>query len=189
MTYEELGIINDMPRGWINEEKWHRVVYNMWRGMHNRVKNPDSQRYQYYKDSKIHSDYDYLSKYVDFIESEPRFEEFKTTCHKVRWNVDKDMKCKDNKNYYPEFMTLCIDSENTRARVQDKGNSFKKEVKSAIGFSSDKIFLFYPLSRVVNVGLSRQYITTCCKYNKIYKGYKWKFVNYKHNKRYRKVVK
>lgn len=44
MTLEELGIENDMPKGWVrgkNQPKWHRSLYDRWKHMWERCCNPN----------------------------------------------------------------------------------------------------------------------------------------------------
>ena len=88
MNMEELGIINDMPNGWvygINQPLWHKKVYQMWFGMWRRVKDENYIKRDCYKNCNIYEDFKYLSKYVEWIMQEPRFEEFTQTCNEVRW--------------------------------------------------------------------------------------------------------
>ena len=133
MTLDDLGIKNDMPKGWIKgkgQPKWHEVVYNMWRDMHRRCKDSTRNDFIHYKDSKICESLDYLSNYVKFIESQPTFDEFCSTCDSISWNVDKDIKVKDNKDYYPEFMSLVTRSENSKDRNNRYDYSvFNKAIK------------------------------------------------------------
>lgn len=100
---KELKIVNDMERGWLgkNQPLWHHKIYYIWRDEWNRCRNPKHPAYENYKDCKIYDDFKYLSKFVEWIISEPRFEEFCNTCDKVTWSVDKDMKNPNNRNYYP----------------------------------------------------------------------------------------
>lgn len=202
MTLEELGIINDMPRGWIKHCKWHEVVYYMWRDMHRRCKDSTSSKYQYYSQSKIEAKFDFLSNYVAFIEAQPLFESFKETCHEIKWCVDKDIKKKGNKHYYSEYMFLTLDSINLDDRNMRKGlpwhteESKKKSAQSrkkpiiAIPLKIGSIILLKSVNDANEKGFSAKHIPSVLKGKKnSLNGYKWKYVNYKHNKRYRKVVK
>ena len=189
MTYEELGIENDMPYGWISEELWHEKVWSLWHNMHDRCKNPNNPSYSYYKDSKILDAYSKLSNYKDFIMNEPRFEEFKATCHEITWSVDKDIKKKGNKNYYPEFMTLCTKSENSQDCCSRNGSPNKGNFKSVIALSKDNLILIKSINEAKNFGFKHQGIYRSMRNKRPYNGYRWYYINYKHNKRYRKVVK
>ena len=130
MTDKELGIENDMPYGWTSKDSplWHFKVKKMWRNMHDRCKNPNNPSYSYYKDSKILDDFNKLSEFVSFIESQSNFEEFCSTCHEVSWAIDKDIKVDGNKNYYPEFMSLVTKSENSKERNIRKGHPSPKKI-------------------------------------------------------------
>ena len=123
MVLDDLGMINDMPKGWVrgkNQPLWHHKVYSMWRQMWSRVTSVDSKDYKYYKDCKIYDNFSYLSNYVKWIESQPRFEEFTQTCYKVSWCIDKDSKNSNNRNYFPECMTLTTQSENTKEITEEE---------------------------------------------------------------------
>lgn len=197
MSMEELGIVNDMPKGWFRGEGqplWHQRAYRMWKHLWNRCRNPKSKYYEYYKDCDIYEDFRYLSKFVAWLISELRFEEFCNTCDKVTWNVDKDMKCLGNRNYYPEFMTLTTQSENTKEMLNRKGNTFvlnnpnPKIPVIAIDTKNNKVLLFESTLDAQNKGFNRSCISECInKKQKTHKGCKWYKLNYKHNLILRRV--
>lgn len=190
MNMQELGIINDMEKGWYRGEGqplWHNKVYKMWKHMWDRCKNSDGKHYEYYKDCKIYEGFKYLSNYVDWIMKEPRFEDFCKTCDKISWSIDKDSKCLGNKNYYPEYMTLMTRSENCKERINRVGSPTLKPKQPVIGIKHDSIVL---LKSTID-GKARRFdsanIRRCInKKQKTHKGYKWYKVNYKHNIRLRK---
>ena len=203
MSMEELGIVNDMPKGWKRgkfQPSWHLKVYNMWFGMHYRVKDPSSVSHKYYKGSKILDDFNHLSKYVEWIISEPMFKEFTLTCDKVRWSVDKDMKCPGNKNYYPEYMTLCTSSDNSIDACSRKPNWHNEEVRKraiqsqkkpviGISTSNNSILLFKCINDTKDRGFTQSNVSNALKgRQKSHRGYRWYYVNYKHNKTLRKVI-
>lgn len=175
-------IYNDMPRGWIAgkyQPSWHLKVYMMWKEMWRRVYSDI-----HYFGSLIYPKYDTLSDYIKFIESQPSFEEFCNTCDKVKWCIDKDMKCPENRNYYPEYMILTTGSENSKERFDRRGNPNPKT--SVIAISDNKILLFKSTRNAQDNGFDRRNLTKCInKKLKSYKGYKWFRVNYKHNKAFR----
>ena len=189
MNMEELGIINDMPRGCAkgkDQPLWHKKVYNMWKGMWDRCRNPNFHAYENYKDCKIYDDFRYLSKYVEWIISEPNFKEFCETCDKVMWCIDKDSKESNNRNYYPECMNLTTGSENSKERNNRRGNPTPKASVIAID-KKDKVLLFKSTHDAQNKEFDRSAIAKCTnKKWKTHKGYKWYKVNYKHNLRLRK---
>ena len=174
---EELGIKNDMPRGWIKGEgqpKWHQVVYSLWKGMHERVKDPKHPSYEWYKDCKIFSDYDFLSNYVNFILGEPTFNEFIQTCDEVIWSVDKA-----DRDYYPEYMSLVTQSENSKRRIEDKGSPNKGNFKPIIGIALDNsLIIFNSVNEAKEKGFKGVYYSLNNK-GKLYKGYEWYYLDLK----------
>lgn len=189
MDMKELGIINDMPKGWKggkNQPLWHKKVYTMWKGMWVRVKDTDNKDYKNYKDCEIYEDFKYLSKYVEWITQEPKFEEFCETCDKVQWSIDKDMKKPNNRNYYPQYMTLTTQNENLKERNNRRGNPNPKT--PIIAINNTKILLFKFTRDANNKGFDQRHISKCINklpHYKTHKGYKWYKVNYKHNLRLR----
>lgn len=179
---DEVTIYNDMPKGWKrgkDQPTWHKKVYDMWRHMWARVyTRPD------WFGCLIHPSFKYLSNYVGFIMSEPRFEEFTLTCDKVSWTIDKDAKDPNNRNYYPEYMTLCTKSENTQERNSRRGNPNPKV--PIIGIKGDSVILLKSMFDGDAKRFNNGNISLCLnKKRKTHKGYKWYKVNYKHNKTYR----
>ncbi len=180
-------IYNDMEKGWVRgkyQPFWHDKVYYMWRHMWKRVYGDI-----HYFGSLIHPSFKYLSNYVDWIKTQPNFDDFCKTCDRVRWGIDKDSKCLGNKNYYPEYMTLMTQSNNCRERNNRNGNPFLNRKKPILGVSLDnakKIILAMSTKDVWNYGFDPSSVGKCAKNKwKSYKGYKWFRVNYKHNKTYR----
>lgn len=191
MNMKVLGIVNDMPRGWYrgeNQPLWHYKVYYMWKDMWKRCRNPNDINYKDYKDCKIYEDFKYLSKYVEWIISEPRFEEFCETCDKISWSVDKDSKKHNNKNYYPQYMTLTTRSENSKERINRGGTPNPKA--PVIAIDSDKILLFKSMLDAQDKGFDQGAISKCINkshHYKTHKGYRWYKINYKYNLRLRKI--
>lgn len=190
---DKVVIYNDMPRGWIAgkyQPRWHEKVYDMWRDMWRRVYSN-----VYYFGSLIHPSFKYLSNYVDWIESQPRFEEFCKSCNITRWNIDKDLKCLGNRYYYPEYMTLMTQSDNSIEAINRNGaptlkkECARKRMKPVLGISLDatkKIVLTIARQDVSNYGFEPGHVSSCiAKKRKTHKGYKWHRVNYKHNKHLR----
>lgn len=186
--------INDMPKGWVrgkDQPKWHLKAYTMWRHMWRRVYS--NTRIDWFG-CLIHPDFKYFSNFITWLESQPNFDTFKNTCHKVGWSVDKDMKYLGNRNYYPEFMTLCTLSENSKESIKRKGNKHlhTSDIHAKVGKSCWKpviairhyeVLLYKSMSHTPYKGNN---ISRCCKGKlKTYMGYRWYFINYKHNRKYR----
>ena len=184
-------IYNDIP-GYLSKKypKWHYTVYRMWKGMWARV-----YTNIHYFGSLIHPSFKYLSNYTKWIEVQPRFEEFCSTYSRTRWDIDKDAKYPGNKNYYPEYMTLMLSSENSIEAINRNGNPMLKEeyalksrrkcMKPVLGIPLDdtkRIILTVARQDVSNYGFSPSGAHKCIiKKWKSYKGYKWYRINYKHN--------
>lgn len=176
----------DMPRGWRVKELWRDKVYRMWKAMRYRCYLPASD---YYKDSLIYNDFKIFSNYLKFIIEQPRFEEFCSTCHEVTWCIDKDIKHPGNRNYYPEYMSLITQSENSKARIKDKGKPISRRPIIGINKDTGKVLLFKSKSEAGGTFDSRtlhRCLTKKPKY-KSHRGYKWYYINYKHNKIYRRL--
>lgn len=190
MTLEELGIINDMPRGWVRgkfQPIWHKKAYYLWYSNWDRCKNSKHPSYEYYKDCKIYEDFKYLSKFVDWLISEPRFKEFCETCDNISWSIDKDKKDINNRNYYPEYMTLTTVSENSKEMIDRRGNPNPKVPVIAID-KNNKVLLFKSTLDAKKKGFDQGNISKCLKGKyKTHKGYKWYKVSYSHNLRLRKI--
>ena len=193
----DVVIYNDMERGWVRgkyQPKWHKKVYDMWKNMWKRVYTE-----LHWFGSLIHPSFQYLSKYVKWIEFQPRFEEFCKTCDTTMWSIDKDSKHLGNRYYYPEYMTLTTQSENTRERNIRNGHpmlkkeyaskSGRKRMKPVIGIPlgiTDKTILVLSTRGVAKYGFHPGNVSECLtKKRKSHNGYKWLKVNYKHNRKYR----
>ena len=178
-------------KGWTSKDSpsWHFKVKKMWRDMWIRCYDPTSAKYKYYIKSIIHDDFRIFSNYLDWIMKQPRFEEFCSTCDVIMWSVDKDMKKKDNIHYFPEFMTLCTQSENSKARIETKGAAMlnpqysSKLKKPVIGINiNDNTILLFKSAKDASDYLECYSgpITSCCKGNKpSYMKYKWYYLDMK----------
>lgn len=112
----------DMP-GFLakNQPLWHKKVYTMWNNMWHRC----YSKLDWFG-CLIHPDFKYLSNYVDWVKSQPRFEEFCSTCHEITWEIDKDIKYSGSRNYYPEFMSLVTKHENIKDMHNRNKDKFSK---------------------------------------------------------------
>lgn len=182
---DNVVVYNDMERGWVTgkcQPSWHERIYDMWRNMWKRVYSN-----VYYFGSLIHPSFKYLSNYVKWIESQPRFEEFCATCNKTKWSIDKDSKHLRNKNYYPECMTLMLGGENSIECINRNGHLNTKQAVLGVPLDdTNKITLAISHNDVSNYGFNQSAVSRClAKIRKSHKGYRWYKVNYKHNKIYR----
>ena len=181
MTLESLNIDYDRPKNWHKDALWKLKTFRMWKNMWCRVTDPSNISYSNYKDCKIHDKFRIFSNFLKWLEKEPRFEEFCSTCHEVRWCIDKDIKCPGNRNYYPEFMTLTTQSENCRDRNSRFNYSNSNHAKkSIIGVSlkDNSMIVFDAISHTVQSGFHSSNIIACLKGDrKSHKGYKWFYID------------
>ena len=177
------GNINDMPRGWISEEKWHHVIYDMWKDMWRRC-----YTHKNYFGCLIHPKFRYLSNFVDWIKVQPNFQDFYNSYLDISWSIDKDIKVSNNRLYYPEFMLLIPRKDNSLDAFKKHNNPSKVLKRFIIGIKKDEKILSKSLRSLDKYGFDHSYISKCCrKIHKTHKGYKWYYINYKHGKRLRRV--
>ena len=167
MRVNKYGNINDLY-GWKNESELNKKIYDMWRSMWRRC------GYEgYWIDCKVCDEWIYLSNFVKWIESEPRYEDFKKSLK--GWSIDKDMKVKNNRLYSPDTCTLVTLSENVIERNTRKP-SIKKPI---IGISSNKIILLKSSKSSRLYGFTFSNISACLHGRlSTHKGFKWYYVNY-----------
>ena len=195
MKMSEMGILNDMPRGWRTETPYNRKIYKMWCWMWYRVYiEPSSKDYEYYKDSTACEDWRLLSNYVDFIQSQSCFDDFKINYS--NYCMDKDSRVLGNKHYSPETCTLMLKSDNAKEvndrldspfeRYNIKYHPHKRPVL-AIHKDDPKIILLYDaITAVKRDGFDASTVSRVIKNEqRHHKGFKWKNLNYWHNKIYR----
>lgn len=197
MKVLKYGKINDMPRGWISKEKWHHVIYDMWSDMWRRCYTKLS-----WFGCQIQPRYKYLSNYVNDIMKLENFDKFKE--NPKGWCIDKDIKFKDNRDYYFEALSLitrsenCTDANNRRdysnwynhpmKNSLTSKRSGKSRIKPVIGINSLNILLYKSLKHASENNLHPGNISSCCtKKLNSYLGYKWYYINYKHGKVLRRV--
>lgn len=182
-------INNDMPRGWIygkGQPIWHRKVYSMWRGLWGRVY--DSQ---YYFGSLVYPEFIYLSEFVKWIETQPRFDEFCSTCFDIIWCIDKDIIDSSNRNYYPQYMSLITQSENSHernSRLSDfsylhskdtinKSAQSRKRPIMGINIDDGTIIIFNSRNEAKSLGFNTGSISKCLNgIQSSHKGYKWEYI-------------
>lgn len=119
-------IYNDMPRGWVRgktQPKWHKSLYDRWRLMFLRCKNPQNTLYKWYKDCKIDERYRYLSNYVNDIMLLENFENFCENPHD--WEIDKDKKDPNNRHYSFEHLNIITIEDNRLESLNRNGNPMK----------------------------------------------------------------
>ena len=179
-----------MPRGWVTgkgQPKWHELLFKRWRDMWSRCNNPEHPGYDNYKDCKIDENYRYFSKYLNDI---MQLENFDKLCDNPKyWHIDKDIKDPTNRHYYFEHLSIVYYKDNLDERFKRRGKPSPSKPVIGIGIGRDCILLY---KSITDTNLKRCLVRDCCnkcygKKSNIYKGYKWYYINYKHNKIYRRV--
>jgi hypothetical protein len=186
MTHEEVTQLlkdgYDMPRGWATgkgQPEWHNKVRIMWRGMWRRCYDPSHHSYKYYINAIVHDDFRLFSNYLKWIQAQPRFDEFCSTCHEVSWAVDKDIKDSDNRNYFPEYMTLVTKSENSKERNDRCGSPNRGNFKKlrGINIKDGSVIIFDSVLSLYDKGFDPSTIRKCMKGKYTHhKGYKWEYI-------------
>ena len=164
------GEVYDKPYGWKKQEIWRQKAYDMWKRIWSRVSTNSSYN------CNIYSRFKFFSDFLNWLESEPRFEEFCSTCHKIRWCIS--IKKDDNSHYYPQYITLCTQSEVCTLRNHKHGTPTAP--KSVIGISLDgtKTLIFNKVSDVADKGFDvNDVIDVCKKRRDTYKDYRWFYIN------------
>ena len=141
-----------------------------------------------------------LSNYIQDISHLDNFELFKANPY--GWSIDKDIKGGTYIGYYYEYLSLISTKENIQEasircdnyKVMHNEKAYSKRRKPIMGISlHDNTILLFKSgadAHKFNLDFDSSHISKCCNNpKKSHNGYRWKFVNYKHNKRYRKVVK
>lgn len=166
-----------MPRGWKQQELWRSKAYTMWKGMWRRVSNP---KMKYWCNCEIWEDFKFFSNFLYWLESEPKFEEFCSTCGDIKWCIDKDMKDPNNRNYFPECMTLTTQSHNCKDVLNRVGNPSSNNKRPIMGISlkDGSIITFDSIQEAQNNGFNKGNIASCLNGSRIsHGGYQWFYLD------------
>lgn len=180
---EDCIIYNDMPRGWSHgndQPLWHKSLLKRWKSMWTRCKNPEHPRYDSYKTCKIDERYRLFSNYVNDV---IQLENFDKLCENPsKWDIDKDIKDKNNRHYFFEFLTITSSEDNSREVLDRCGHSFavKNPPKPIIGINikDNTIIIFKSLTDAQSKGFNKGNIGNCLKgrYKKS-QGYIWLYLD------------
>lgn len=182
MSFEELGIINDLY-GFLSKEqpKWHMSLYHRWINMWNRCKDSKHKSYAFYKDIEIDERYRYFSNYVEDVMSLENFDKFRE--NPKEWSIDKDSK-KENRGYYLDNLSIISVSENSKEMLNRCGNPFisyntNKRVP-VIGISISEPYtriVFNYINNVTKMKFDPSTVVKCCKGKQgAHKGFKWNYL-------------
>ena len=186
-------IYNDMDRGWVSgkgQPKWHRSLYDRWKNMWERCKDPRCSRYEDYKDCEIDERYRLLSNYINDI---MKLENFNKLCEDPsKWEIDKDKKDPNNRCYFFEHLSIVLSSENTKERNNRCGNPNPSQPIVGINIKDNSILIFKSPYDATHKGFDPSNIRKCCKgiYGKsksIYKDYYWIYLDINDRKNYDNV--
>ena len=173
---DDCEIYNDMPRGWIagkGQPKWHESLYNRWRDMWTRCRNPNSKRYANYKDIHIDESFRYLSNYIEAITV---LDGFELICdNPSKYAVDKDLK---NREYSPSSLSIITISENAKEVIDRCGAPIPKKQVIGIPVDDSKPVLIYESTLDAEKdGFDQGHISKCCRgKRKSHKGYRWEYL-------------
>lgn len=181
------GNIRDLPYDWVNETRWHRVAYDMWKDMWRRV-----YTHKNYFGCLIQEDYKYLSNFIRDLQLLDNFDNFKQNPR--GWSIDKDIKIKGNRDYYFNSISLVTRKDNSKdvgeRNLEKYGSLSNLKRIPVMGFNDNKVLLFRYIRESSFYGFDPSTICKCLKYSrKFYKGYKWVRINYNHNKQFRYIRK
>lgn len=153
-----------------------------------RCKNPEHSRYKTYKDCEIDERYRYLSNYINDV---MKLENFDKLCQDPsKWHIDKDVKDPTNRHYTFNHLSIIYYKDNSKERMQRLGSPNMGNFKPIIGINKDtnSIILLKSRNEAKEKGFRPSNITLVCQGKRPHhKGYKWFYINYKHNKTYRRV--
>lgn len=178
-------IYNDMEWGWVsgkNQPRWHRSLYDRWKNMWKRCKDPNNDRYDDYKDCPIDDKYQYLSNYINDIQLLEDFDLLKE--NPSQYEIDKDRIDSNNRCYYFEHLSIILSTENTKERNTRLGNPNPSIPIIGININDNTFLLFKSPYDALDKGFDPSNIRKCCKgiYCKsksLYKGYFLELFRYK----------
>lgn len=170
----QFGQINDLYIGWRVESRENMWLYQCWYDMFVRVYTNDK-----YANVTIEEDFYYLSKYIEYIKSLPRYEIAKEQDFK-QWTIDKDISGMSHYGYN----TICLMTQyeqniERNERCGYPGKSLSKRVQG-ININDDSDIIYYNSTREAEKdGFDHSCIAKCCNgkiKSGIYKGYRWQYI-------------
>ena len=166
---DDIFIINDMPRGWKNEEKWRNSLYYRWRSMWLRCYNKDNSHYRFYKDCEVDDRYKYFSNYIKDIMTLENFDAF---CdNPSNWEIDKDKKNSDSKIY-------CLENLSIISKVDNLKISHPCKAIKGTNIKDGSIIILNSVNEALELGFKSPGNISSCLKGRLphYKGYKWEYV-------------
>ena len=198
MTLEELGIVNDMPKGWLGFHPANRSIYDKWKRMWIRTTEDFIKTRPTYKGTTVCDEWRYLSNFVKWIETQDLYDEFMLNIK--GYSLEKDL-VEGNKHYSPSTVVLTTRSANSRNSIERNGSVLseyqgdkhpsknmdinRSRRKGVIGLSSNKIVLIKFRLDAYNFGYYPTHIRRSIREKSLYKGLRWYNLNHRHSKTYR----
>lgn len=167
-----------MPRGWAkgkNQPKWHTSIYDRWRNMWARCKNPSNKDYPNYKDCKIDERYRLLSNYVNDV---MQLDNFDLLClYPNEYHVDKDKLDPNNRCYFFEHLSIISYKENIGERHKRNSNLKRLDAIKGINILDGSIVYFDNVRQASDKGFYPSLIVKCLEgQRKSHKGYRWEYL-------------
>lgn len=134
--------INDMPYGWIKENKWNKKVYQKWTSMLNRVYSEKyHKRNPAYIDSTCQLELHWLSYFVKHIIEIEGYDYNMFMCGVL--HLDKDIKSNGkNKEYSIKNCMFVTQTENSKQSSIGRKCSEETKQKMSISHSGDNNFWY-----------------------------------------------
>lgn len=181
---------NDMPKGWKRKTKNNNRAYDLWCGMLRRCYS--DKRYKTYKDCYVCDRWLILS---NFIEDLPKIDGYELWLNNPNKHIslDKDIKSNgNNKCYCLEQCVFVSNSDNTIQSNKTMNYDFTQKEEYRQKMNPKKVVQYDDSMNIIAIydgirkaeretGISRQTISTCCKFYEMncnekewYKKYKMK---------------
>lgn len=115
--------VNDMPRGWMNDNDLNKRIYRVWYSMIQRCYS-GYERYKAYEKCSVAPEWLYLSNFVSDVEKIPGYIQWKESTVTKEYALDKDMIRPGNTEYRLGLVQFVSNSANV---------SFKKNIDPTQG--------------------------------------------------------
>lgn len=121
--------INDMPRGWMVENEWNKMVYRKWAYMFRRCYSEEYHKtHPTYVGCTVCNRWLILSNFVEDVPKITGYDEERFLNGELE--LDKDKKKDENKHYIMEYCTWLSRPENQS--LAQKGKQFSDEHKQKL---------------------------------------------------------
>ena len=172
--------INDMPRGWRMESSLNKRIYNCWHGMLMRCYcEKYHNTHPTYKNCYVCNRWLKLSNFIEDIKLLDNYDKWIIN---NKYQLDKDIKYKNNKEYNLDNCMFILDEQNTKEAVDNRNNSYCQIKINQYDLNNNFIKTWNSIADASNsLNIRQSHIGTCCKFwamgcnkeewSKKYKGY------------------